>query len=243
MNLVVDIGNTQTKLAVFNSGEMVRTGTVSGDAADACRRVLKEFDVKNALLASTGETGEDIPALLEAQTDRFIRLGHETPLPFENLYESPETLGADRLGAAAGATAAFPGRNVLVIDLGSAITIDVITGDNRFIGGNISPGMAMRFRALHEFTARLPLGGPEEAGDFPGKTTRRAIASGVVSGIVFELEGYINRLSSRYDEVKIVATGGEAPFFVKKLKNHIFVDPNLIMKGLNRILDHNEQSR
>ena len=243
MNLVVDIGNSQLKLAVFDGNEISHTISRPDIEPLTIEELLKQFPVKNAILSTVREADQELISLLTGGLDFFLRLDARTPLPFENLYKTRETLGMDRLAAAAGATEMYPNENVLIIDLGSAITIDLINNRNQYLGGNISPGMMMRFSALNHFTANLPLIEPGEADDFPGQTSTDAIRAGVTTGIFFELKEYINQLSLRYNNLKVVMTGGDAEFFVRKLKNHIFVDSNLILKGLNRILAHNEKLR
>jgi len=243
MNLVIDIGNSKAKLAVFEGSDIRHTSSLSEIEPSAFRELFKLFPVNNAILSSVRETDQELTRLLNEKLAFFLQLDARTPLPFKNLYKTRETLGMDRLAAAAGASEVFPGENVLIIDLGSAITIDMINNRNQYIGGNISPGMMMRFSALNHFTASLPLIEPGEADDFPGQTSADAISAGVTSGIFFELQEYINMLSLRYTNLKVVLTGGDADFFVRKLKNHIFVDSNLILKGLNRILAHNEKLR
>jgi type III pantothenate kinase len=169
----------------------------------------------------------------------LIDLSHSTPLPFKNLYRTPENLGKDRIAAAAGAFAAFPDTHTLIIDMGTAITFDILTSAGNYLGGNISPGLAMRFRALHAFTSRLPQLEKDEFSDDPGTDTRSAIISGVQKGILYEIQGYIEHFSKLYPGLKVILTGGDGDFFAKPLKSPIFVIPNLVLCGLNFILDFN----
>ena len=243
MNLVIDIGNSQAKVAVFDGREILYSISQSMLEPDAVRELLKKYPLEKAILSAVRDPGRELVSFLGEQLSYFLRLDAATPLPFENLYKTTGTLGMDRLAAAAGAGELYPGENVLFLDMGSAVTIDLLNNRNQFMGGNISPGLRMRFSALNHFTSGLPLVEPGKADDFPGQTTAGAIRAGVISGIVFELDGYINLLSMRYTNLKVVATGGDADFFVKKLKNHIFVDSNLVLRGLNRILAHNEKLR
>jgi type III pantothenate kinase len=242
MNLVIDIGNTQTKLAVFSGKELVHN-QVCLDISATVDSLFGRFALKNSILSNVSYTDTALNNYLSERTELFIELNEHTPLPFENLYKTKDTLGRDRIAAAAGAMEMFPWVNVLVIDMGTAITIDLITSQNQFLGGNISPGLNMRFQALHQNTASLPLLQPEETNELLGRSTSEAIQAGVINGIIFEISEYINCLSLRYHNLKIILTGGDAHFFVRKLKNHIFVDLNLILKGLNRILEYNEQLR
>ncbi|MCD8073209.1 MAG: type III pantothenate kinase, partial [Alistipes sp.] len=152
---------------------------------------------------------------------------------------TPQTLGCDRLAGAVGAAAIYPGQNILIADLGTAITFDVVTAAGEFLGGNISPGAAMRLRALHEYTGRLPLVGQEGPTEEIATSSQSAVRSGVVGGIVYEIEGYIARLGERYDPLKIIFTGGDSDFFAKRVKNAIFATYDLVVYGLNRILEYN----
>ena len=162
-----------------------------------------------------------------------------TRLPFKNLYLDKETLGFDRIAAAAGAQALFPGENIIIIDAGTAITIDVVTKEGQFIGGNISPGVDMRFKALNEFTSKLPLVKIEGETGITAKTTEDAIRFGVFNGIKYEMDGYIDAFNQIYENLKVILTGGDHKYFDKKLKNSIFADSNLTLKGLNKILQFN----
>ena len=160
-------------------------------------------------------------------------------MPIGNAYLTPETLGRDRLAAAVGATVLYPGENVLIVDFGTAVTIDLVTADATFRGGCISPGMKTRFRALHDYTAKLPLCAATESEELAGLNTRQAIELGVMNGITFEIEGYAARMRSRIEDLCVIFTGGDANFFVKRIKNTIFANCNLVFCGLNRILEYN----
>ncbi len=182
------------------------------------------------------------PVLLEYLHKSFrfsLELSEKTPIPVKNLYGSPATLGCDRLAAVVGANAIFPETSVLVIDIGSAVTIDFINHKGEFRGGNISPGMMMRYRALNEFTANLPLEFPNDNHEFMGSDTPGAIISGVQNGIILELEGYIRRFSEKEQGLKVIFTGGDAAFFAEKICFQVVTDQNLTLKGLNRILEFN----
>ncbi len=240
MNLVVDIGNSFCKAAVFAEGEITVSSHWGIKDPSPIHDWLKTYpDINSAVISSVRKDDAGIGTLLEKAGIPVLVLDEHTPLPLANRYRSSSTLGKDRLAAAAGANAMFPGQNLLVIDAGTAVTIDFVSAANEFLGGNISPGLSMRFRSLHEFTDNLPLVGPSVAGELMGEDTEAAIGKGVLYGIIFELDGYINRLKIRYPDLKVIATGGDAKFFDKKLKNSIFVDPDLNLRGLFRILDYN----
>ncbi|MCH7536209.1 MAG: type III pantothenate kinase, partial [Bacteroidetes bacterium] len=163
----------------------------------------------------------------------------ETPIPIRNNYRSPETLGIDRLATAVGGAAQYPNQNLLIIDAGSAITYDFIDKDQGFMGGSISPGLAMRFQALNTFTENLPLVQQQTNVELTENTTEMGISAGVQNGVIAEMDGIIDRYRSKYDDLQIIATGGDLNFFNDKLKNHIFADSFLLLKGLNKVMEYN----
>lgn len=241
MNLAIDIGNTLAKLAVIDDGQVVDFQKTEKIDSAFVEKILEENpEIEAAIIVSTGEYETAWEQMLEKRMKRFIRFGAETPIPIENGYATPQTLGLDRLAAAVAANALYPNSNVLIVDFGTAITVDFVSAEGRFLGGNISPGAATRFRALHHFTKRLPLCElDEESVRLLGNSTRTAIESGVVNGIVYEIEGYIRDLQQRYNNLRIIFTGGESDFFAKRLKNTIFATYDLVAYGLNRILEYN----
>lgn len=241
MNLAIDIGNTLAKLAVIDDGQVVDFQKTEKIDRAFVEKILEENpEIEAAIIVSTGEYETAWEQMLEKRMKRFIRFGAETPIPIENGYATPQTLGLDRLAAAVAANALYPNSNVLIVDFGTAITVDFVSAEGRFLGGNISPGAATRFRALHHFTKRLPLCElDEESVRLLGNSTRTAIESGVVNGIVYEIEGYIRDLQQRYNNLRIIFTGGESDFFAKRLKNTIFATYDLVAYGLNRILEYN----
>ena len=195
--------------------------------------------IDHSIISTVRKDEPFIAGLLRDKGVRVLKLDHLTPLPIKNCYVSKETLGYDRIAAAVEANARFPGQDLLIIDMGTAITIDFVSSENEFLGGNISPGLLMRFRSLHEFTGRLPLVEPADHVALLGTDTESAIRAGVQNGIIFELDGYINEQKKRYPRLQVLMTGGDAVFFDKKLKNSIFVDLNLNLFGLHRILEYN----
>ncbi|MBL7110999.1 MAG: type III pantothenate kinase [Bacteroidales bacterium] len=240
MNLVIDIGNTLTKLAIFQDEEIVHKEVLEDFTSDTLESIRNSFPGINKAILSTVKNREPILLQHLSQSfEYFLELDHTTPLPITNKYETPVTLGYDRLAAVVGANTIFPNSNVLIIDIGSAITFDFIDLENNYQGGNISPGLNMRFRALHEFTSNLPLVQPSGQDSGIGKNTTEAIRKGVQNGIVNEVNGFIDHMISEYKDLKIIVTGGDSNFFDNSLKNSIFVDLNLILKGLNCILEHN----
>lgn len=244
MNLVVDAGNTQIKWALFQSTDLTEQGTVKSWEELACepwkRRVS---ELHGCLISSTRKIPADLDMLLSEQEIPVYHLHHLLPLPIQLAYHTPETLGLDRIAAATGALALYPDEDILIIDMGTAITFDLLTADTVFQGGNISPGMEIRFRGLNRYTDHLPLVKPGEWIDDPAKSTIDAIRSGVQSGILYEVIGYINSLKNKYNELRVILTGGDAEFFVKKLKKTIFVNPNLVLHGLNEILEYQNKAQ
>ena len=229
MNLVVDIGNTLLKLAVFDGGRLVAQQCVGELREETFAGLLGGARAARAVVASTrGEA----PAIVEAvrrHTDYLLEFTPATPVPIGNAYLTPATLGRDRLAAAVGAATLYPGRNALIVDFGTAVTLDFVSADGVFRGGCISPGMAMRFRALHEYTAALPL----------CDATDSAELLGVMNSLAFEIEGYIARMQGEIEDLCVIFTGGDTNFFAKRIKNTIFANCNLVFWGLNRILEYN----
>ena len=193
MNLVVDIGNSRTKLAIFLKKELVDFRTVNELTIVQLEEIKKAYpDIDRAILSSVSIADPQVVGYLKSGFIHFLELNYLTPVPIKNQYKTPHTLGLDRLAAAIGACELFPGKDLLVIDAGTAITFDLIENNGTFKGGNISPGLRSRFRALHEFTKKLPL--LEETEEYPviGQTTEEAIRAGVINGMVFEIDGTID---------------------------------------------------
>ena len=231
------------KTAVFSGSEMKAVNNWPDiGPAEVLELRSKYPQIKNVILCSVRPENPDLINQLNSNFPFLLIFDEDTEIPLENLYRTKNTLGKDRLAAVTGANNNYPGRNVLVVDLGTAITYDLVDEFNCYLGGNISPGMTLRFRALHEFTGRLPLVQPKQKIKFMADNTEDAIAAGVEKGIIFEIESYINILENQYRNMIIIFTGGDAKYFDKKLKNTIFVDPFLILTGLNRILIYNAEN-
>lgn len=244
MNLIIDAGNTQIKWALFGNGGILLKGNVKqwGDLTDG-EWTSQVGQIDHCMISSTRKTDEGFKTWLREHGVEVWFMRHDLVFPFIVDYHTPETIGLDRIAGIAGARARFPGDSVLVIDLGTAITYDLLTANGVFVGGNISPGMRIRFESLNRFTDNLPLVSPDEEVPELGKSTLEAIRSGVQTGILFEIIAYINSLKNKYNELRVILTGGDAEFFVKKLKKTIFVDPNLVLNGLNHILEYQLQVR
>ncbi len=240
MNLTLDIGNTRTKFSIFNKGELLITVPLKEFLPEHVDVLQKEHPALKSVILSTVKAPS--PELIKSLHDKFekiIVLDANTPLPIENCYSTKGTLGKDRIAAAVGAFDLFKGKNLLVIDAGTALTYDIVTQSGQYLGGNISPGIDMRFMALHQFTDGLPLVKFEEFNKLFGTSTEEAIRAGVQNGIVFEVDRAIDAFKDYYTNLQVIITGGNADFFDKKLKNSFFVHFNLIALGLNRILEYN----
>lgn len=240
--LIVDIGNTRTKLALFHNDVLTDLQVFEQPETGVVEQLLTKYpDVQASILSAVRSYPPEIELLLKRQ-GFFVQLDKSTALPFQNKYKTPETLGKDRLAIAAGAQHQFPGQNVLVIVAGTTITFDLVNRDGEYLGGSISPGLHMRFNALHTFTDQLPLIKLKNTDiELTGTTTETAILSGVIHGMTAEMEGIIDRYQNKYKSLKIIFGGGDYKYFDKRLKNNIFATPNIVLKGLKVILDFNEE--
>ncbi|MDR0893382.1 MAG: type III pantothenate kinase [Mediterranea sp.] len=239
MNLIIDIGNTAAKVAVFEGTEMQEVRTENNQALECLPELCARYPLERGIVATVVDLGEPLLATLKALPFPLLWLSGQTPLPITNLYETPETLGMDRLAAVVGANAHAPGRDILVIDAGTCVTYEFIDAEGRYHGGNISPGMQMRFKALHQFTARLPLVEPEGRQLSMGRDTDTAIRAGVLKGMEYEIAGYIMSMKHKYPQLLAFLTGGDGFSFDSSVKSIIFADRFLVLKGLNRILNYN----
>ncbi len=231
--ITLDEGNTSVKLALFEDNQMVFSQ--SNVNFERVKELLSQCD---RLIFSTVKQNTSFESLLSSKY--AISLNPLTPLPITNCYKTPHSLGNDRIALAVGATANFPKNNVLVIDAGTCITCDFINSKKEYLGGSISPGIQIRYNALHQFTGQLPLLESVNTAKLTGGNTEESIHSGIINGVLLEIDGIIQRYINEYPDIKVIVTGGNAKFFDKGLKNTIFANPSLLMEGLNKILDHNE---
>lgn len=237
--LCMDQGNSSTKIAVFEGDKLLEFKTYKNLEIQHLNEIIDRFPIKSCIISSVVDINDELYQFLNQNIENFIVLNHTTLVPFENRYKTPETLGKDRIAAIVGAKFLQPNTDLLVIDVGTAITYDFIDAYGVYHGGNIAPGIDMRLRSLHEFTQKLPL--VEAQADTPlfGFDTKSAILSGVINGIIFEIDGYIDSLKFKYPELSIYLTGGSTFYFYTKLKNPIFAEKYLVLIGLNRILQFN----
>jgi len=240
MNLVIDIGNTQCKLAVFKEGSMIHSQTVLTETTDTIQTLKQRYPaILQCVISSVKSDLGVVSDTLRKLNISYLVLNQNLKFPFDINYNTPQTLGNDRLASAAGAYALHPNKDILVIDAGTAITFDLITQKEGYLGGNISPGLEMRYKALHMFTDKLPLQSKNNNHKLIGKSTNEAITSGVQNGLIFEIDGYLTKIGEKYPQLTVLLTGGDAQFFDNKLKKTIFAIPNLTLLGLNFILEYN----
>ncbi len=243
MNLCIDQGNSRTKVAIFDSDGKVVNDWMFRSQDFHSSHVEKIFKFANNISASIISSVINIdPAVvntLNRLSQHFVLFDSKTPVPIANHYATPHTLGQDRMAAAVGACELLPNKNLLVIDLGSAVTYDYVSATDGFMGGNIAPGLKMRLRALRYFTGKLPKVETTENELIPlfGDNTRDAMAAGVVNGLCFEIMGYMHELKERIGDIKVVLTGGNATYFRERLPNDIVFERRLVLIGLNRILN------
>ncbi|MCP9764461.1 type III pantothenate kinase [Lacihabitans soyangensis] len=234
-NASIDFGNTRIKIGLFNNDsllEIFRVATLSETA-----ELLKANSVQNAIVSSVTLSNSEISENLNFLKS-LIFLDYNTPLPIKNNYATPKTLGYDRIAAAVGANLRYPSQNCLIIDIGTAIKYDLVSDQNAFEGGIISPGRRMRFNALHTFTKKLPLLDNFEIPELVGHSTESCMSSGVMNGIAAEINGIIDEYLKKLN-LRVLICGGDAPYFETKIKYPTFAAPNLVLEGLNRILQYN----
>jgi len=239
-NIAIDVGNSSTKIGVFNRGLLIQTFTIKNPDLKKNRELLYTYPAEKYILSSVNTEVERLLDVSKIE-GKLLRLDTKTKLPIKIAYQSPDSLGKDRVAVAVAAFRLFSHQNVLVIDAGSCMTYDVVTIEGVYLGGGISPGIQMRLKALNRFTDGLPLLVWEES-ERPkniGTTTISSMLSGVINGLILEINGFIDEYRTQFSDLKIVLTGGDANFFEKELKNSIFADPNLVLKGLNEILEYN----
>ena len=240
MNLIIDVGNSYTKLAVFKEAKLLEKEPVRPSVfLKEVRKIIKKHpEITNAIVSSVGKLKEqDLKALKEQLN--VVLLSAKSKLPFKNLYATPSTLGIDRIALVCASVSQFPDKNVLIIDAGTCITYDFIDYKNDYYGGAISPGISLRYKSLNTFTANLPLLDFKAPDNFIGNSTENAIHSGVIYGVINEIKGVIDSYEEKYRDLTVILTGGDAKFLSKQLKSSIFANSNFLLEGLNYILHFN----
>lgn len=239
MQLAIDVGNSRTKVGLFLEATLVDTLVWKTWGIDEIVALATNHPIDKVILSSVvQDLPPEVAEYLE-QNFYFLRLDAFTPLPFTNAYQTPQTLGRDRIAAVAGALTLHPEEFCLVVDAGTCITYDLLTADKVYLGGNIAPGISMRLRAMHEFTARLPEVVIDQEEGWIGSTTVSAMRLGALLGVVMEIEGHATRSSALYGDIKIILTGGDAGWINTKVNEKLDIEPNLVLIGLNKILNYN----
>ena len=240
MNLIIDVGNTLVKFAIFNNGEIVYQNAVQTDQFDETIIKIKSYHhkIEKGIIASVGKPAQE-GFNFEKLKVPFLQLNHLLKFPFKNKYKTPKTLGVDRIALVSSAAVNFPESNVLIIDAGTCITYDFINKENEYLGGAISPGLRLRYKSLNDFTLNLPLLSTQKPEAIIGASTVDSIHSGVVFGIINEIDATILKYQQLYPDLTVILTGGDGDFLSKQLKNGIFANSNFLLEGLNFILEHN----
>jgi type III pantothenate kinase len=240
MNLVIDVGNSSVKLAVFEGTKILSKKTIKLDFIskhlDLWRKEYKS--INKAIISSVGKLKKTDIEYIKKHFN-LIQLDASTKIPFKNCYETPMTLGMDRVALVSASVQQFPNSNVLIIDAGTCITYDFITLQNEYLGGAISPGIRMRYQSLNSLTAKLPLLETEAPENIIGNSTNKSIHSGVIYGVLKEIDGIIEDYQLKYKDLTVILTGGDANFLSKQLKSSIFANSYFLLEGLNYILQFN----
>jgi len=242
LKLIIDFGNSLQKLAVFDGKNLLLKELFQDLKPDTLIRFIeKNGPFHGIILSSVSNHPLELEKIL-SQSGKFIPLTSQTPIPVKNLYQTPESLGKDRIAAVTGAWSLFPGQNILAIDAGTCITYDFLDKNGEYLGGGISPGIRMRFQAMHTFTRKLPLIEPDDFDELIGRSTRESLLSGVYNGVTAEIRELIRLYRDKFDELMVIITGGDHQFLQNKLKINIFAVPDLVLLGLNEIFDYNDHA-
>lgn len=234
--MAIDIGNTRVKTGVFDRNTLVEAHVFAQIDNTSLQSMINDHGVTHVIVASTAS---EVEAVVLQIPGLFLRLSSMTPVPIENGYRTPETLGQDRLAGMVAASWIHPESNVLVIDAGTCVTYDFLDTTGKYLGGNIAPGLDMRYKAMHHFTQRLPSVERGSTGTLLGGTTQEALQNGGLMGILMEIAGYIEILKNKYQSVQTLLTGGDAQYLADHLNTGLNVQPHLILIGLNQILQFN----
>lgn len=238
MNLVVDIGNSSLKVAIFDKKLIISKFIYTNQSLNIFSDLFKNNVIDNCLISNVSTIDKNILDFLKINSNLFS-INESINLPFINLYKTKNTLGHDRIALVSAAAIDFPDQNTLIIDTGTCITYDFKNSENEYLGGGISPGIQMRFKSLNSQTSKLPLSTINLDYKLIGDDTNSSINSGVVYGVISEINGIINQYQERFKNIKIILTGGDSNFLLKKIKNTIFADQNFLLKGLNYLLEDN----
>jgi type III pantothenate kinase len=238
MNLIVDIGNTSTKLAVYDGWKKVSVLRINELRSEELERSLSGLKISKAIISTVKKLTPSISELFLTRIPIVHFLSHKSKLPFRSEYETPKTLGTDRIAAVAGTVYYFSGAEILIIDAGTAVTYDYLS-NNTYKGGNISPGLMIRFKALNKFTGKLPLAVPKDNYTIPGLNTIDAITAGVITGLTYEINEYIRTFEEKHTNNIIILTGGDSGYLKNKINYQLTYMPDIVIDGLNYILEYN----
>ena len=243
MLLTIDVGNSRIKVAVFEHNKQVDFFIFeTNEALKNFENIFQKYsNLQKIILSSVGKLDEEVVNFIKSQFQTEI-IDHKSKFPFTNLYATPETLGIDRMVLAAGATLMYPNQNRLIVDAGTCITYDFVNAENQYLGGAISPGIKIRYKSLNNYTSKLPLLSISEDFEIIGNSTKSAIHSGVINGVIFEIEGFISQYSLKNQDLTIILTGGDAEFLAKRLKSTIFANSNFLLESLNLLSLYTEKN-
>ncbi|PIE99369.1 MAG: pantothenate kinase [Polaribacter sp.] len=234
MYLIVDVGNTRVKTAVFKDEKIVKNYVSDkSDIVFNVKNVVSEYGIKDGIISSVRKLSVNDVAELQKNIN-LIELNYQTKVPFTNRYKTPKTLGVDRIALVSAGVKQFPNKNVLIIDAGTCITYDFVSKKGEYLGGAISLGLKMRYQALHDYTAKLPKLEIKEINNFIGNDTETSIHSGVINGVVKEIEGVVGQYQQKYEDLTIVLTGGDMFFLQKQLNFTIFANSNFLLEEINK---------
>ena len=238
MNLILDVGNSLLKIALFKKSQLIQKFKFTENYKRNIEDIISENNVTHSIISNVGRIDDSIINILKESTNLLL-VSNQLKFPFKNLYKSKNTLGQDRLALVSAAAFKFPKENVLIVDAGSCITYDFKNNNNEYLGGGISPGILMRFKSLNTFTSNLPLIDFDSIHQLIGNNTKNSINSGVINGTTSEINGIIQQYCEEFKNIRIILTGGDSKFLLKRIKNTIFADQNFLTKGLNSLLEAN----
>jgi type III pantothenate kinase len=238
VNLVLDVGNSLLKIALFEKSELIQKFKFSENYKRNIEDIISKYKVTHSIISNVGRIDDSIINILKESTNLLL-VSNQLKIPFKNLYKSKNTLGQDRLALVSAAAFNFPNENVLIVDVGSCITYDFKNNNNEYLGGGISPGISMRFKSLNTFTSNLPLIDFDNIHKLIVYNTKNSITSGVVNGTISEINGIIQQYREEFKNIRIILTGGDSNFLLKRIKNTIFADQNFLLIGLNKLLEDN----
>jgi len=238
VNLILDVGNSLLKIALFKKSELIQKFKFSENYKRNIENIISKNNVTHSIISNVGRIDDSIINILKESTNLLL-VSNQLKVPFKNLYKSKNTLGQDRLALVSAAAFKFPKENVLIVDAGSCITYDFKNNNNEYLGGGISPGISMRFKSLNTFTSNLPLIDFDSIHQLIGNNTKNSINSGVINGTISEINGIIQQYCEEFKNIRIILTGGDSNFLLKRIKNSIFADQNFLLVGLNKLLEDN----